>query len=158
MKKLILKALREDTPKKIIYLVLEPLRGGGGVSHYAKKNTFFYKWRKFTRKLCNKMLFYEVRHFTPQTFLLIRKQYLAKKIRLFNTKNLGENKLSKSVSGYSRLKKERKKVEIFEVPKCKRKLPEQNVALNKIHLSYRYNKKDLSIIEINKQLLSPKID
>jgi hypothetical protein len=32
------------------------------------------------------MLFYEGRHFTPQTFLLIRKQDLAKKIRSLTPK------------------------------------------------------------------------
>ena len=54
----ILPLFREDTHKKVGFLVVGPLRvWGGGNPPYTpttkQKNTFFYKWRKFTGKLHN---------------------------------------------------------------------------------------------------------
>ena len=60
------------------------------------------------------MLFYEVRHFSPKggllyvkvclwIFLLVKKQYMKKKSGSFSKK-----KMSKSVSGYSKIKKYKK--------------------------------------------------
>ena len=74
---------RHTRPKKCFF------RGGGG-EPLCKKTLFYINGENSPESCVIKMLFYEGRHFTPQTFLLIRKQYLAKKIRLFNTKNLGE--------------------------------------------------------------------
>ena len=59
-----------------------------------------------------KILFYEVRHFSPNFHCsmvlssLVRKQYLPKKkIAYFSPKIGEEKKLSKSVSGYYKTKK-----------------------------------------------------
>jgi hypothetical protein len=60
-----------------------------------------------------KILFYEVQHFCPNfTSSLVRKQYLPKtnkKITFFSPKIGEEKNLSKSVSGYYKTKKNKKK-------------------------------------------------
>ena len=44
-------SLREDANKKCIFLVVGPLRGGGGPPSALSKKTLFYQRKKATKKI-----------------------------------------------------------------------------------------------------------